>query len=744
MRKLAMVSLSYAAGCALCQYLLTPAAMVWAGCLAALLFLLSFLLRGRRRRAALLLTAAMTLSCFYNSLYTRAVQSRVAALAGEEERQVSATVTDYAEPASTRWRIPAETEGVSAMLYGGEELLALRPGDRVSGTMTVADASVIGGERVTVFTARGVGLMLYPGAELTVEPAEKGGWRYIPQRLAEAVKRQVNSLYSDDSAAFLRAILLGDRSGLGKGRESDLSEAGIYHATAVSGMHCGFLLGFIAFFTGRHRRRLLAALAIPALILYTLAVGCPASMIRATVMLTMVLLGPLLGRESDPITSLSFALLLLTVQNPMAITGAGLQLSFAAMAGLIIVTPRLLKRLPRVKNRPLRWAMNTAAASLGATAFTLPLTALYFNTLPLIAPLTNVLTLWVVTIIFATGLAAIGVSALCHPLGQVISLVGEAGSAYVLWVCRLAARIPGHALYFDNPYLMVWLAFLLCVLLYCSLTPRGQRKYAMAAALSALTLLVTALLPIRERQGVALHAAVIDVGQGACALLAGGGEAVVVDCGSANSYIDAGDEAADALNTWGYYHLRQVILTHYHADHVNGLEVLLARMAVDEILVPLPGEGDGEAHSNIVALAEEYGTALRYVTEDEILPLGTASLTIFAPVGDGSSNEEGLSVLSTVGDFDLLLTGDMNRESEEALLAHTALPDLEVLVVGHHGSRSSAGEALLEAAAPEVGIISVGRNSYGHPTNETLQRLVRRGMTVYRTDLQGDLSILVR
>ena len=108
MRKLAMVSLSYAAGCALCQYLLTPAAMVWAGCLAALLFLLSFLLRGRRRRAALLLTAAMTLSCFYNSLYTRAVQSRVAALAGEEERQVSATVTDYAEPASTRWRIWAE------------------------------------------------------------------------------------------------------------------------------------------------------------------------------------------------------------------------------------------------------------------------------------------------------------------------------------------------------------------------------------------------------------------------------------------------------------------------------------------------------------------------------------------------------------------------------------------------------------------------------------------------------------
>ena len=744
MRKLAMVSLSYAAGCALCQYLLTPASMAWAGGLAGFLFLLSFLLQGRRRRAAALLTAAMALSCFYNSLYTRTVQSRVAALVGEEDRTVTAAVTDYAEPASGRWRIPAETGGVSAMLYGGEELLDLRPGDRVSGEMTVADASVIGGERVTVFTAKGVGLMLYPGGDLTVEPAGKDSWRYFPQRLAEAVKARVNALYSDDGAAFLRAILLGDRSGLGEGRESDLSEAGIYHATAVSGMHCGFLLGFLAAFTGHHRRRLLAALAIPALILYTLAVGCPASMVRSTVMLTMLLLGPLLGRENDPITSLSFALLLLTVQNPMAITGAGLQLSFAAMAGLILVTPRILRRLPRMRNRFLRWAVNTAAASLGATAFTLPLTALYFNTLPLIAPLTNVLTLWMVTIVFVSGLAAVGLGALWHPLGQVVSLVGEIGSAYVLGVCRLAAKVPGHALYFDNPYLLLWLAFLLCILLYCRLTPKDQRKYAMAAVLSALTLLTTALLPIRERQGAALHAAVIDVGQGACALLAAGGEAVVVDCGSANSYIDAGGEAADALNTWGYYHLDHVILTHYHDDHVNGLEVLLARMDVAEILAPLPGEGDGEAHSRILELAEEYGASLRYVTADETLSLGDGTLTVFAPVGDGSSNEEGLSVLSTAGEFDLLLTGDMNRESEEALLAHADLPDLEVLVVGHHGSRTSCGEDFLDALTPEVGIISVGRNSYGHPTNETLQRLVRRDMTVYRTDLQGDLSILVR
>lgn len=743
MRKLAMVSLSFAAGCALCQYLLSPSEMLLAAAGAGLLVLFSLFLRGRRRKAALLLTAAMALSCLYNSVYTQNLQSRVAALVGEE-RQVTAVVTDYAEPTARRWRVPAETEGVSAMLYGGEELRELRPGDRVSGVMTVADASVIGGEAVTVFTAKGVGLMLYPGEDWTVQPAENGSWRYFPQRLAGMLAGQVDALYSEKSAGFLKAILIGDRSGLSDGQASDLSEAGIYHATAVSGMHCGFLLALIAALTGRHRRRLLAAIAIPALVVYTLAVGCPASMVRATVMLVLVLLGSLLGRESDPITSLSFALLLLTVQNPMSITGAGLQLSFAAMAGLILVTPRLVRRLPKVRSRILRGAMTTAAASLGAMTFTVPLTAVYFNFLVLIAPLVNVLTMWAVTLVFTTGLAAVAAGALCYPLGQIISLAGEAGSAFVLGVCRLAAKIPFHALYFDNPYLVWWLIFLLCVLLYCRLTPKDQRKYGMAAALSVLTLAVVALLPILWRRNVSLQAAAIDVGQGACTFLASGGETALVDCGSANSYIDPGSEAADALNTWGYFHLDRVILTHYDYDHISGLEVLLARMEVEEILVPLPREEDGEASRQVASLAEEYGVALQYVTGERREDLGTASLTIFAPVGDGSSNEEGLSVLCTEGEFDLLITGDMSAKSEAVLAAETELPDIEVLLVGHHGSRTSTGEEFLDAVTPEVGIISVGRNSYGHPTDETLQRLVRRDMTVYRTDLQGDLSILVR
>ena len=98
-------------------------------------------------------------------------------------------------------------------------------------------------------------------------------------------------------------------------------------------------------------------------------------------------------------------------------------------------------------------------------------------------------------------------------------------------------------------------------------------------------------------------------------------------------------------------------------------------------------------------------------------------------------------MLCSYGDFDTLITGDMDARTEAKLVDAYELPDIEVLVVGHHGSKYSTGTALLEAVTPEIGVISVGDNSYGHPAEEALLRLTDAGMTVYRTDRQGNILI---
>ena len=131
------------------------------------------------------------------------------------------------------------------------------------------------------------------------------------------------------------------------------------------------------------------------------------------------------------------------------------------------------------------------------------------------------------------------------------------------------------------------------------------------------------------------------------------------------------------------------------------------------------------------------------VREETELPLGLAALKLFPPVAEGaeSNNESGLSVLSAVGDREVLITGDADSATERKLLERYHLPDVEVLVAGHHGSKYSTSNDLLDAVKPETVCISVGSNSYGHPADETMRRLAEHGCGIYRTDLQGAIHL---
>ena len=121
--------------------------------------------------------------------------------------------------------------------------------------------------------------------------------------------------------------------------------------------------------------------------------------------------------------------------------------------------------------------------------------------------------------------------------------------------------------------------------------------------------------------------------------------------------------------------------------------------------------------------------------------LGETALKIYPPLGSGGSNEEGLSVLGTAGTFDVLVTGDMNDKVEGRLVKYGNLPQTELLVAGHHGSKYASSEVLLQAVQPELAVISVGYNTYGHPAEDTLSRLARQGCDIYRTDWSGTVTI---
>ena len=186
-----------------------------------------------------------------------------------------------------------------------------------------------------------------------------------------------------------------------------------------------------------------------------------------------------------------------------------------------------------------------------------------------------------------------------------------------------------------------------------------------------------------------------------------------------------------------------LVLTHYHSDHACGVPELMERLDVAALAVP-DVEPDSVLRAEILALAEEKGTEVIFIEEDTMVELDSVSLTLYAPLGTGGGNEEGLSVLATQGDFDALITGDADAFVEKMLVKYYDVPDLELLVAGHHGSSGSTSEELLDALRPELVLISCGYNSYGHPAPETLERLARREVLTYRTDIMGTVSIYVR
>ena len=177
-------------------------------------------------------------------------------------------------------------------------------------------------------------------------------------------------------------------------------------------------------------------------------------------------------------------------------------------------------------------------------------------------------------------------------------------------------------------------------------------------------------------------------------------------------------------------------------DSTNGLYQLLARLEVQTLYLP-DIEDEYGVRERLLRLAEENGIEVVYVRRTVECPLGGAVLSLYPPVGEGDLNEQGLTALCSAGDFDVLITGDMAGSTERKLVGQYDLPDIEVLMVGHHGSRYSSSQELLQAVRPETAIISVGDNSYGHPTQEAMDRLSQAGAEIYRTDRQGNILVTV-
>ena len=617
----------------------------------------------------------------------------------------------------------------------------LKPGDYLGGDFLLYFAAIGGEKEPTYHQGRGVFLRAYAQEGARAFSCDEIPRQYFPAILRKNILDTITEMFPADTVGFARALLLGDSTMLSYEEDTAFKISGIRHVIAVSGLHVSILFSLVYHLCAK-RRILTALLGIPVLFLFAAVAGFTPSIMRACIMQSLMILSLLLNKDYDPPTALSFAVLVLLLVNPLSITSVSFQLSVGCMIGIFLFSTRISDYIMRLlrcpKKRTLRsricsWFAGSISVTLSAMSITTPLCVLYFRTVSISGIVTNMLTLWVVSFIFYGIMAACALGAIWPTVGAAIAWVISWAIRYVLSVSKWISSWPFSAVYTCSPYILIWLVLcygLLVVLLLC------KKRRAILTAICILTGLALAICASAlEARLVGFRVTVIDVGQGQAVLLQSGGKNYLVDCGGDSDRI-AADKVSECLLSQGIKRLDGLILTHFDQDHSGGVQYLLTRVETDVLYLPDIPDDSGMK----LILSHRYSDCTQWVTEDFRLSGDWGSIALLPSSEDLNENESSLCILFQADNCDILIMGDRGIAGEDALIGDCVLPELELLVAGHHGAATSTGYRLLNETRPAAVAISAGEgNRYGHPSPEMLQRLEDFGCRILRTDQKGTI-----
>ncbi len=567
--------------------------------------------------------------------------------------------------------------------------------------------------------------------------------------MRRAASRRIDALFPEN-AAMVRALVLGDRSLLDEEFREALNRTGTAHLISISGLHVTVLAGLLALFLGlfmsRNRANLVAVLL---LIPYGALIGFNAPFVRALIMFAIVCFAPVTGRPSDSVTRLAAALIVYLMIKPLNVADAGFALSFSASAGILLLMPPLLDLtgltgLGREREKALgkrRVLLNVAyyfpsllCASLAAQLATLPAVVAFFGVQSILSLPFNLICVPLCMLGYVLALIALILSALWLPLGRILATVPDAAFALLVSATQLSARLPASGVRFGRFPAWLVIAHWLTILAASELSRihLSVRKWLPFALIAVAGVSATIAL----MQAWPFSVSFMDADQADCAVVRTHGHTYLFDAG------DTYTPAADYLNAT-CLKLDAVFLSHPHQDHAGGLTDVLSNFKPDAIYVPAGWSSSEEispAVTEAMDVARDMGIPIVELAAGDTIALnGGATVEVFSPFRGQSVesvNDMSMLALLTCQGRRVLFTGDLSEDGEPDFI-----PEADVLKVAHHGSSKATSRRFVEACAPEIAIISVGENNFGHPADETLEKLNAVGAKTLMTRDCGMITL---
>lgn len=580
--------------------------------------------------------------------------------------------------------------------------------------------------------------------KLKVEDSAKWPVRSWLGGLKQRVKDNLMSVMGEKDGNTLAAMMLGDRAQMDTDLKTLYQRNGIGHILAISGLHLSFIGLGVYWILRRLTGSYLAAGAAGILFLsfYILMIGLTVSAVRALVMFLFRVGADMTGRHYDAPTALAAAAAVVLIWRPLYLYDGGFWLSFSAVIAVIAVLP-VFRKMP----------FQSLWASVSIQITILPVILFCYFEIPPYSVLLNLLVIPLMSALLFFGMAGSVLYGILPAAGELALELCKG----ILWLyekaCGAAMAIPGSRVVVGRPEL--WQIFLYYFFLVACLFLWKNKKYYHRIASAFVFALSVFLLSYRFGESGQMTVTVLDVGQGDGIFIKGPqGGAYLVDGGSSDVKKAGQYRIEPFLKSQGIGSLDCVFISHGDSDHINGVQELIERreigVKIGTLVLP-PQEVWDTALNSLAGQARKAGIRVAVIEPGQTVTEGGMTITCLAPGKDTllpPGNAASMALAASYGEFDMLLTGDVEERGEK-LLTETLrkrYPDMgwEVLKVAHHGSKNSSTEEFLEIVKPICAVISAGQeNPYGHPHEETIKRLKTVESLIYTTQESGAVKIRV-
>lgn len=591
---------------------------------------------------------------------------------------------------------------------------------------------------------------------------------YYANLLHLKIKENIEKTYNQNSRPVILGVMLGDTSEINEETREDFSESSISHVLAISGLHVSYIIYLVQISSkkifGEKKSQIISIIV---LLIYMSITGFGISVVRASIMGILMCISFLVYRKSDSLNNLSISCLIILIKNPFNILSTSFLFTYAGTIGVVFFRTIIQENIEniKIKNKKVQekylkfckkhnYLIEAIAVAISAQLMTFPIIIIKYNMINLSFIITNLLICIVIGPLVIGGFVQIVITFISIKIGSAIAQIVQLPVQILILISKIGKNmtlINFKVITPDNYQIII---YYICLSIYYYLNQKKIKIKIKPKIKKIIVLIILASILINKIPHN-LEIYFVDVSQGDCSfIVTPNNKTILIDGGGQRNFDVGKNTLLPYIFDRKKSQIDYCIISHFDFDHCGGILYIMNEIKIKKMIIPKQFE-DSENYQEFKKIVNmkkinviEVEAGQRIKIEKDLY------LDILWPCSENIVNQNVLNNNSLVfklvnKNFSILYTGDIEEIAEKAILKKYSknlnVLEANILKVAHHGSKTSSTIEFIQAVKPQIALIGVGENNtFGHPSENTLNKLENINCKIYRTDELGEICINVK